>query len=356
MHVNEVALYLSETPDFTLCAAAPASCEDCGVPPYRYTENWNRQNVRDNYCGSIYDDYREMLDAEKPDIAFLLCENAQKPEIVSECARRKINVSIEKPMGASLADALEIKRVAEEAGIEAVVNWPVVWREYVHRMKAALDAGIVGTPQKLRYINGHTGPLGKGAKHRGVAAKAEEMTDEVRSKTWWHKKERGGGVFLDIACYGCFFSRWLMDGHEESVTSLGRNLNTPFGDTEDNFAALIGYAEDDKMAVIEGTWTTPRAVIPSGPMVVCSGGVVVCEGGAENAPRVAAYDIYGNEVEIPAPDFGGKYKNMPCHYANHVKTGEPIHPMLTLEENVRVMALIEAAQESSDKGQMPVKL
>ena len=65
-------------------------------------------------------------------------------------------------------------------------------------MKAALDEKLVGEPLKLRYINGHTGPLGKGAKHRGVSENAEEMTDEQRSKTWWHKEKFGGGVYLDI--------------------------------------------------------------------------------------------------------------------------------------------------------------
>ena len=135
-----------------------------------------------------------------------------------------------------------------------------------------------------------------------------EMTDEQRSKTWWHTDKFGGGVFLDICCYGCFFSKWLMGDGEESILSYGANLNTPFGDTEDNFAAIVKY-DGSKMSVIEGTWSTPRVVIPSGPMVLCTNGVITCTGGAENAPDVKAYDIYGNEVEIPDVDFGDEYKN-----------------------------------------------
>ena len=46
------------------------------------------------------------------------------------------------------------------------------------KMKAALDSKLVGEPVKLRYINGHTGPLGKGAMHRGVSDNAEEIADE----------------------------------------------------------------------------------------------------------------------------------------------------------------------------------
>ena len=104
------------------------------------------------------------------------------------------------------------------------------------------------------------------------------------------------------------------------------------------------------MSVIEGTWTTPRAVIPSGPMMVCTEGVIMCTGGAENMPDVKAYDTYGNEVEIPEIEFSDIYRNMPWQYANHVNTGEGIHEMLTLDTNMEVMALLDAAIKSSKSG------
>lgn len=349
MHVNEIALYMSEQPDFELAGVADVNAGTESIPDLRYTQGWNLKNVKENYCDNVYDDYKKMLDEVKPDIAFIMCENCMKPEIVEECAKRGINVSIEKPIAVNFEEAKKIRESVKKYNIEAVVNWPVVWRPYVLKMKAALDKKIVGEPIKLRYINGHTGPLGKGAKHRGVSENAEEMTDEQRSKTWWHTDKFGGGVFLDICCYGCFFSKWLMGDGEESILSYGANLNTPFGDTEDNFAAIVKY-DGSKMSVIEGTWSTPRAVIPSGPMVLCTNGVITCTGGAENAPDVKAYDIYGNEVEIPEIELGDEYKNMPFHYAHHINTGEPIHEMLTLDKNVEVMAILDAAIKSSRNG------
>lgn len=347
MHVNEVALYISNRPDFELVAAANADAGE-DIPDLRYTTGWNLENVRKNYCANIYDDYKKMLDEVKPDYAFIMCENCLKPEVVEECAERHINVSIEKPIAVNMAEARKIAASVKKYNINAVVNWPVVWREYIHKMKFAIDSGIVGKPLKLQYINGHTGPLGKGAKHRGVSENAEEMTDEQRSKTWWHKKRLGGGVFLDIACYGCLFSDWFMGDDAESVVAVGENLNTPFGDTDDNFAAIIKY--DGKMSVVEGTWTTPRAVIPSGPIVLCSDGVIVCTGGAENSPDVKAYDIYGKEVEISCNEFSDKFKDMPSQLANHITTGEPIFNVLTLDENMKIMALLDALIRSSESG------
>ena len=348
MHVNEVALYISEQPNMELVAVADVKSDVEDIPELRYTPLWNLKNVKENYCANVYDDYKKMLDEVKADIAFILTENAQKPEVVEECAKRGVNVSVEKPVAVNYEEAKKIKASVDKYGVEAVVNWPVVWRPYVLKMKNALDKKIVGEPIKLRYINGHTGPLGKGAKHRGVTENAEEMTDEQRAKTWWHQLGHGGGVFLDICCYGCFFSKWFFGSEAKGVLSYGANLNTPYGDTEDNFASIIKY--DGKMSVIEGTWTTPRAVIPSGPMVLCTEGVIMCTGGAENAPDVKAFDMYGNEVEIPEITFEDKYKNMPFQYANHIVSGEDIHPMLTLDANMEVMALLDTAIRSSQSG------
>ena len=173
MHVNEVALYISEQPSFELVAVADVPSEAEAIAPLRYTPVWNMQNVKENYCSNIYGDYKQMLDEIKPDLAFILTENAQKVRVVEECAKRGINICIEKPIALNLEEALKMQAVIKKYGIEAVVNWPVMWRGYIHKMQKALEQRIVGEPIKLHYMNGHTGPLGKGAKHRGVTAKAE---------------------------------------------------------------------------------------------------------------------------------------------------------------------------------------
>ena len=149
MHVNEVALYLSEQPDTVLCAVADAPCGVVELPPLRYTAGWNKENVVRNYCKNYYESYTEMLDREKPDIAYILTENIQKPAIVEACAARGINVCIEKPIAVSYDEAKRIKRAVDASGITAVVNWPVLWRPYIHKMKAALDKKIVGEPIKM---------------------------------------------------------------------------------------------------------------------------------------------------------------------------------------------------------------
>ena len=76
-----------------------------------------------------------MLDEVKPDIAFILAENVQKLAVVEECAKRGINICIEKPIAMNLEEALQMQQCIKKYGIEAVVNWPVVWRKYIHKLK-----------------------------------------------------------------------------------------------------------------------------------------------------------------------------------------------------------------------------
>ena len=132
MHVNEIALYISEQPDFELVGFADVPPETPELTTARYTRAWNLKNNSEKYKITPHSDYTEMLDELKPDIAFILCENNVKPRIVFECAKRGVNVSIEKPMAMTLEKALEIRNTVKKYDIEAMVNWPVIWRPYIN--------------------------------------------------------------------------------------------------------------------------------------------------------------------------------------------------------------------------------
>ena len=62
MHVNEVALYISEHEDYKLCGISDTKEMKRDDNAKRYTPLWNFANVVDNYCGNYFADYRQMLD------------------------------------------------------------------------------------------------------------------------------------------------------------------------------------------------------------------------------------------------------------------------------------------------------
>ncbi len=347
MHVNEIAQYINDQEDFELVGFADIPAEIPEKTDARYTRAWNISNNSEKYGITPYDDYKQMLDELKPDLAFIICENYRKPQVVLECAKRGIDVSIEKPMAVSYKDALEIKKIVNKYNIEAIVNWPVIWRPYLHHQIAILESGVVGKLLKATYNNGHTGPLGKGAKHRGVAEKAQEMTDEERASTWWYKQETGGGAFLDIGCYGCFFNEWVRDNEKDrpiSVIAFADNYNTPYMNCPDNMAGIIEYK--DSFGIVEGTWTFPQAALPTGPVYYCTDGVIFTDSNRE----VVAMDIYGEKINLPEYEITHHIANIVDHYAYCKKNNVPFIKTITLDFNIKLMSLIDSAMKSAKTG------
>lgn len=345
MHVNEIAIYIMNQPDTELCCVADIELDIPENTEKRYTREWNLKNVLNLTGAKYYKDYVKMLDVEKPDVTYILCENNRKADIIRQVAERHTDIIVEKPMATTQSDAQKIIEYRNHYNVNIFVNWPVAWRKYVRQMVRAVDLGLCGELKKLRYINGHTGPLGKGARHRGVTESAEELTDEEKARIWWYRKECGGGAYADILCYGCCFTRWMFGKMPNEILSVGMNLNTPGSNVEDNVAALLTYP--DAMAVIEGTWTTPRCRMPSGPEAICTDGVVWCDGAADGEAFVSAIDSYGNKLEVPTEKDDYDLLNMPNLYAAYIKGRKNISEILTLEFNADVAAMIEMAEESN---------
>ncbi len=51
--------------------------------------------------------------------------------------------------------------------------------------------------------------------------------------------------------------------------------------------------------------------------------------------------------KIPDVSIDYGMKNMPCHYAEHVKNGSDIMEMLTLDANMDIMVILDGAIKSS---------
>ncbi len=92
----------------------------------------------------FYTDYVRMLDEAKPQAVIITTENDKHLEIVRECAKRHINVSTEKPMATNAADAREMERLANDAGIKLMVNYWNAWVPPSHALFHRVKDGDIG--------------------------------------------------------------------------------------------------------------------------------------------------------------------------------------------------------------------
>lgn len=93
----------------------------------------------------LYEDYREMLAREKPDIVSVTTSARPRPGIVIDCARAGVSaIWAEKPISFSLAEADAMIDACREHGALLAINCSRHWDAYWNRTREMLDAGDLG--------------------------------------------------------------------------------------------------------------------------------------------------------------------------------------------------------------------
>ena len=350
MHINNVAALYARHPRVRWVACAdtvPARPELRQAP---YTRDWNREHaLTDLGVPKAYEDYGQMLVKEPFDIVIVTSENAQHAEVVEACAAAGAHVCVEKPMAASFGDALRMARACRAAGTTLLVNWPLTWSPAARKVKTLIGQGAIGRVLEVKWRAGHTGPLGPSAAHAGVSEVAAPMTGPERGATWWHQAAAGGGAMLDFCCYGAMVARWYIG--EQAVAAMGMkaNLDSQWGDAEDNAAMLIRFSR--AMALLEGSWTTLDHGVPTGPIVYGTTGTLVVES-KEGRPIVRLERGHGQTTIYdgePLPEGRGDVAN---EFIHHLETGEPLHPTLDMDFNLEAMAILDAGVRSASSGKL----
>lgn len=92
--------------------------------------------IADRICvPKAYDDYRLMIDEEKPDVVHVCTPNATHFEIACYAMNRGIHVMCEKPLAFNTQQAEEMLRLANEKGIINAVNFHCRYYPLVRQMR-----------------------------------------------------------------------------------------------------------------------------------------------------------------------------------------------------------------------------
>ena len=345
MHVNNVAQRFGAHPqvEWVACADTVPVVPELRDAPY--TRKWNQAMLMEKLgIPKSYDCWREMLDKEQFDIIVVTSENAQHADIVVACAAKGINVCVEKPMAVSLADGLRMARAVRAAGTKMVINWPTTWTPAARTMKKVIDSGVIGRPLQVKWRAGHTGPLGSGAHHTGVSENAAPMTGPERAATWWHQVAAGGGSILDFCCYGAMLSRWWLGEQAVSAQGLRTNLESQYGDADDNSVIVAQFPS--AMAIFEGSWTTwDGAEIPAGIVYGTRGTAVLLNG--PDGQFVRAYLGGGKKQDFENEPLPEGRETIAGDFIYALKTGEPAHTTIDMDFNLEVLAILDAGVRSS---------
>lgn len=146
-------------------------------------------------------------------------------------------VACTKPLGRNAAEAAEMLRAVQQAGVFNAYLENVVYNTETARMREMIEAGAIGRVITFRAREGHSGP---------------------HAAHFWDADLAGGGALLDMASHGAECARYLFgkDVAVRDVFAWGDTL--VHGDRtagEDNAVMLMRF-EDGRVATVDVSWSS----------------------------------------------------------------------------------------------------
>jgi predicted dehydrogenase len=177
------------------------------------------------YGVAAYTDVGQMIHEQAVEAVIVCSPHPAHADPAVIAAEHGAHVLVEKPLASSLADCDRMIRAAQRAGVHLGVVSQRRFYPPVQRMRAAVDAGKIGTPLLATVVM------------LGWRDQAYYESDPWRG-TW---AGEGGGVMVNQAPHQFDLLLWLM-GEAVEVYGAHANINHPYIEVEDSAAALIRFA------------------------------------------------------------------------------------------------------------------
>ncbi len=190
-----------------------------------------------------YSDYREMIEAEKPDFVDIITPPETHYEMTKFAAERGIDVICQKPLAPGFDEAKKIVRLAANAGIRFMVHENWRFQPWHREIKKLFDAGTIG---KLFFMNWRK-RMGDGWGEDAYIPRQPYFRKYPRLIVY-----ENGIHFIDTFRYYC--------GEIKRVFAYLRKLN-PVIEGEDFALINFEFVKDDILAV----WDANRYNEPNYP-------------------------------------------------------------------------------------------
>ena len=278
---------------------------------------------------ALFTDLATMIDRVKPEAIASFTNTLDHPSIVEAAATRHVDVMMEKPLAVSNADAQRIVRAAERGGIDVFVNYETTWYPSHGAIWTLMkEQAAAGEIRKMVAMDGHQGP-------KAINVQPEFfdwLSDPVRN---------GAGALFDFGCYGANLMTWLMDNQRPiAVTAVTQHFQPAvYPRVDDEATILVEYPK--AQGIIQASWNWP--VNRKDFEVYGERGLAIATGGAGLRVRI------GSDPErtvTPEPRSADERDSI-SHLIAVVRGSRKPNALSSLENNVIVTAILEAARESA---------
>ena len=284
----------------------------------------------------FFDDFEKMLNQVKPEAVLAFGSIYEHLSVVEACAPKGIHVMVEKPLAVNMEHALKMKALADQYSIRLLTNFETSWYPSVAKSwQMVNDSNYVGQLRKVVVHDGHEGPKEIGCSSEFL----EWLTDPVLN---------GGGAIIDFGCYGANLMTYLTKGEEPlSVKASIRQLKPDmYPDVDDDATIIVSYPASE--CIIQASWNWPFG--RKDMEIYGEKGYIM----ADNRNDVRMRHR-GQENELSrriAADDVGVYEDPFSYMADviHGKVKMSNYDPYSLENNMIVVKILDAARESAKKG------
>ena len=282
----------------------------------------------------FYTQIDTMIERTHPQALLVYTAISDHRRVIEIAAAHSVSVMVEKPLSTSLADALEIRRIARAHHIEVLVNYETTWYASNYEAYEELQQGKLGILRKTIIRDGHQGPQEIGVSPEFL----RWLTDP---------KKDGAGALFDFGCYGADLMTWLMHGETPvSVTAVTQTHKPKlYPRVDDDAKVILRYPT--AQAIILASWDWSFSV--KNMEVYGTKGYAFTQGSDHLQVRYAEKQ---QASLIAAPPLGPPNDNS-LHYLIEVLRGKliPKGDLSALDTNLIVMQILDAARESARTGQ-----
>lgn len=281
----------------------------------------------------FYSTLDDLFAHQHPQALLVYTSIGEHRRVIEAAANHGIDAMVEKPLTLSLDDALAIRRVAHEHHTHVLVNYETTWYSSNRALYDLIQQDRLGTIRKVVIHDGHQGP-----KEIGVQPEfLHWLTDPAQN---------GAGALYDFGCYGADLMTWFMHGEAPvSVTAVAQtDKPETYPNVDDDATIILRYPHAQAVLMPSWNWTFSRKdteVYGTKGYAIAVNGTQLRERFSEKSP----------DEPLTAPPLAAP-EDTSLHYLAAVVRGQldPDHDLTSLDTNIIVMQILDAARESARTG------
>ncbi|WP_088052521.1 Gfo/Idh/MocA family protein [Virgibacillus dakarensis] len=285
-----------------------------------------------------YNDYKELIEKEKPDLVAICTESGIHGQIALDCIQAGANLIIEKPIALSLEEADAIIEKAKEKNVKVSACHQNRFNKSVQKIRQAIEEGRFG---RLLHGTAHI------RWNRGE--------DYYKQAPWRGTWEQDGGALMNQCIHNIDLLRWMMGNKVVEVFGMTDNMKHNFIEAEDLGMALIKFS-NGSYGVVEGTTNIYPNNLEETLYIFGDKGTVKAGGKSVNIIEEWQFadmlddpdEVKTNYQENPPSVYGFGHNPL---YADVI---DAIHndrdPYVTAQDGRRALELVLAIYKSSAEG------